>query len=108
MRRFGADILGASLWGPGLEGWSDSQAILAGREPYVPRELTLGAPMILPPNERRRAGEVVRLALNVAQGAVDAANVAPEAAALRLRQRQWRWACGGFHPRCAGTGAAGA
>lgn len=78
MKRFGADILGASLWGPGLEGWSASQAVLAGRESYVPRESTLRAPTMLPPNERRRTGEVVRLALTVAQGAVDAARVAPE------------------------------
>ena len=78
MKRFCAELLSVSLWSPGLEGWAASQAVLAGREPYVWRDSTLAAPTILPPNERRRAGEVVRLALNVAQGAAEGSGMAPE------------------------------
>ena len=81
MRRLHADLLGASLWGPGLDGWSASRDILAGQQPYLPRHSPLEPPAMLPPNERRRTGEVVRLALHVAQAAVEAAGVA--AAELR-------------------------
>ena len=75
MRFLQADILSVSLWGPGLEGWEASRAILTGQAAYVPRESPLGAPAMLPPNERRRTGEVVRLALNVAQAAAAASGL---------------------------------
>ncbi len=81
MTRLVADIIGVSLWGPGLEGWAASEAVLAGRAPHVPQESVVPAPALLPPNERRRTGAVVRLALHVAHEAVAASGL--EAAALR-------------------------
>lgn len=78
MRFLGADILGVSVWGPGLEGWAGSRAILAGHAPYTARESPVAAPAMLPPNERRRTGEVVRLALHVAQAAVEDSGLPPE------------------------------
>ncbi len=77
MSRLTADILGVSLWGPGLEGWTASKSVLAGQEPYAPRESPLPAPAMLPPNERRRTGAVVRLALQVAQAAVESSALDP-------------------------------
>ena len=81
MSRLVADIRGVSLWGPGLEGWAASAIVLAGRAPHAPRESPPPAPALLPPNERRRTGAVVRLALHVAQEAVVASGL--DAAALR-------------------------
>lgn len=81
MSRLVAEIAGVSLWGPGLEGWAASAAVLAGRAPHVPTDSPPPAPALLPPNERRRTGAVVRLALHVAQEAVAASGL--DAAALR-------------------------
>lgn len=76
-----ASVLGVSVWGPGLEGWAASRAVLAGEAAYVPRESLPPAPMMLAATERRRAGPVVRLALAVAQEAAVSSGI--EAAALR-------------------------
>ena len=73
-----ASVLGVSVWGPGLEGWAASRAVLAGDSPYEPRPSPPPPPAILPPTERRRTGPVVRLALAVAQEA--AAQAAAQAA----------------------------
>ena len=72
-----AVVLGVAVWGPGLEGWSASRAVLAGRVPYVPRASPPPPPAILPSTERRRAGPVVRLALTAAQAAVEASGLEP-------------------------------
>lgn len=72
-----ARVLGVGVWGPGLEGWAASRAILAGDAPYVARDTPPPPPAILPPTERRRAGPVVRLALAVAQEAAVASGLAP-------------------------------
>lgn len=68
-----AVIVGASIWGPGLEGWAASRPILAGDSPYAPAESPPPAPALLPAAERRRAGPVIRLALAVAQEAAQQA-----------------------------------
>jgi hypothetical protein len=70
-------VLGVGLWGPGLEGWVAARPVLAGAEPYQAREIPPPPPAILPATERRRAGPVVRLALTVAQAAVEDAGLAP-------------------------------
>lgn len=70
-------VTGVAVWGPGLEGWAASQPILVGEQDYAPREVSLPVPAILPPNERRRAGAAVRLALAVAQQATEMAGAAP-------------------------------
>ncbi len=61
-----ATILGASVWGPGLEGWAASRPVLAGEAVYEPRPSPPPAPSVLPATERRRSGPVVRLALAAA------------------------------------------
>jgi len=70
-----ASILGVSLCGPGLDGWAASRPVLAGEQTYVPRPLQLAAPAILPPNERRRTGAAVRLALYLAEAASEMAGI---------------------------------
>ena len=72
-----ACIIGAGVWGPGLEGWAASRLILAGALPYEPRPSPAPPPAILPATERRRAGPVTRLALVVAQEAAASSGLPP-------------------------------
>ena len=74
-----ASIRAASLWGPGLAGWTASLPILAGAAPYVPTPTPAPAPVLLPPAERRRAGPVIRLALAVAHEAATLSGLPPAA-----------------------------
>lgn len=55
------------LAAPGLLGWSASQPILAGLQGYTPIALEKYKPTQLPPNEARRATELVRMAFRVAE-----------------------------------------
>ena len=73
----GVSILGVSVWGPGLEGWAVAAPVLAGLAAPGPGGVPLPPPTILPANERRRTGPVVRLALAVASEAVAAAGLDP-------------------------------
>lgn len=70
----GAYVNGISLIGPGLKSWSESISILAELSAYQPQTTLIPVPMILPANERRRSGELVKLTLAVgleaAEGAV--------------------------------------
>ena len=70
-------IRGVSVCGPGLDGWESSRPILAGLQEYTDRDAVPAMPSILPPNERRRIGAAVRLALTVAQQAHEMADLAP-------------------------------
>jgi hypothetical protein len=70
-------ITGVGLWGPGLAGWPQARAVLAGRAPYEPSDAPLPTPPLLPPAERRRVGLAVRLALSVASEALAMAGLAP-------------------------------
>ncbi|MDE2006245.1 MAG: beta-ketoacyl synthase chain length factor [Rhodospirillales bacterium] len=72
-----ADILGVGVWGPGLQGWPASRAVLAGRADFVSVEMPVPALSLLAPTERRRAGAATRLALAVALEASEAAGIAP-------------------------------
>ena len=74
-------VLGVSVWGPGLEGWAVAEPVLRGVAEPGPGGTPLPPPAILPANERRRTGPVVRLALAVAAEAVERAGLDP--AALR-------------------------
>ena len=65
-----AYLSGVGVLGPGLADWPGTEAILAGREPYVRADTVLPPPDVLAPTERRRAGRVVRLALAVGLEAV--------------------------------------
>jgi hypothetical protein len=72
-------IGGLAVLGPGLPGWAASEAVLAGRVPWVPGEVVLPPPAMLAPTERRRTSLAVRLALAVA---AEAAAGEEDAAAL--------------------------
>ncbi len=70
-------VEGIGLIGPGLRGWRDSRAVLAGHEPYVAQPVTVPASDWLPPAERRRTGLAVRLALAVGREACEHAHRDP-------------------------------
>ena len=70
-------VNGIGTLGPGLIGWRETRAVLAGASPY--RETARPEPTasILPPNERRRSSTIVRWAVHVAQEAIEQAQVNP-------------------------------
>ncbi len=70
---------GIGLRGPGLDGWTASAPILAGRAPYRAAPTSIPPPALLPPNERRRAPQVVRLSLCVGTEAFEQVGTAPTA-----------------------------
>ncbi|HWV16408.1 MAG TPA: beta-ketoacyl synthase chain length factor [Cellvibrio sp.] len=55
------------LAAPGLPSWSESQAVLRAEAPYSEFELEKYKPEQLPPNERRRATELVRMVFRVCE-----------------------------------------
>jgi Beta-ketoacyl synthase, N-terminal domain len=61
-----AYISGLGVLGPGLSNWTDTAAILSGRQVYRPAPTVLPMPTILPAAERRRTGRVVKVTLAVA------------------------------------------
>jgi len=63
---------GIGLAGPGLDNWLAARSVLTGAVAYESRPLTVAAPQSLPSAERRRTGLTVRLALTVAQQAIEA------------------------------------
>ncbi len=56
---------GIGLCGPGLDGWEASFPILAGAHHYIHAPTLVPASLLLPPNERRRAVQTVKIALAV-------------------------------------------
>ena len=74
-----AFVRGVSVWGPGLEGWATARAVFCGDRDYIATEATPPSPSILPPAERRRSSQVVRLALAAAHEAVLASGLDPSA-----------------------------
>ena len=64
-----AYISGVGLAAPGLPSWADSQMVLRGEQAYAHSDLAVYQPNLLPPNERRRASPVVRMAFRVAEEA---------------------------------------
>ena len=80
MSTLAAAIEGLALLGPGLPDWESTRAVLRGERPYVHAPTAVPVPALLPPNERRRSGLAVKIALAVgaaalAQGARDASRV---------------------------------
>lgn len=61
---------GVGLCGPGLTDWVQGAPILAGGGVYHPAPVTLAPSGLLPPAERRRMTETVKLALAVGSEAV--------------------------------------
>ena len=74
-------LRGIGLLGPGLASWAESRDILAGRRTLCAGPTALPMPLRLPSAERRRAGAAIKLALAVADQAVDQAGVDPRALA---------------------------
>jgi len=74
-RHLTAYIEGIGLVGPGLNDWPSSQPVLAGRAPYLPQPAIVPAPQLLPPAERRRCGNIVKLTLATSSEAVAMAQV---------------------------------
>lgn len=58
------------IYGPGLVGWEQARAVLAGEQSYVADEPPKLVPEVLPPAMRRRTGNDIRLAVQVAHEAV--------------------------------------
>ena len=68
------------LMAPGLMGWTASQAVLAGQQPYVAEPMPTAIATLLPANERRRVTATIKLALQVAQEAMAEAALTPDSA----------------------------
>jgi len=63
----------AAVLAPGLTGWADSRAVLAGEQEYQPAPFVAPAAELLPAVERRRTGSTVKLALAAGQQALSSA-----------------------------------
>jgi hypothetical protein len=61
---------GVGVLGPGLDGWAGVRTILRGEAPFAFAEIARPTADLLPPAERRRCGDTVRLALHVGLEAV--------------------------------------
>jgi hypothetical protein len=70
-------VEGVGLCGPGLDGWTASLRILAGAKDYVPTPTLVLPSALLPANERRRAPQIVKIALAVGAEAFSAAGRDP-------------------------------
>ena len=66
-----------ALIGPGLNGWGEAREVLAGARPYAHASTAVPAPALLPPNERRRSGLAVRIALATGAAALEASGRDP-------------------------------
>jgi len=69
---------GIGILGPGLADWTSSQRILKGDQVWVESKMTPPTPNILSANEQRRGSETVKLALHVAQEAIDHSQMKPQ------------------------------
>jgi Beta-ketoacyl synthase, N-terminal domain len=63
-------VNGIGMLGPGLSGWTESRAVLAGEREYFQVAPPEPSASVLPPNERRRSSAIVRWAVQVAQEAI--------------------------------------
>lgn len=75
MSRLTAHIDGIGLIGPGFTSWPAARAVLRSETAYVNSPVSLPAPSALPPAERRRTGQIVRLSLAVGLEAVAASGL---------------------------------
>jgi hypothetical protein len=70
-------IEGVALIGPGFSDWAAARALLAGEIPYAPAASAVPATALLPPNERRRSGVAVKVALAAGAAALAACGREP-------------------------------
>lgn len=68
-----ARIAGIGLIGPGFDDWAGARTVLAGEAAWTSAPTRIPSPSLLPPAERRRVGNVVKLAIGVGLQAVEAA-----------------------------------
>lgn len=73
-------IQGVSVIAPGLEGWEQAAAVLRGEQTWTHEPLGKLTPALLPPNERRRTTQLIKLALQTAEAAQQQSGI--DAAAL--------------------------
>lgn len=74
-------IAGVGVLGPGLDSWSQALPLLRTPHDWQSRPAVVPPPNRLPPNERRRAGTIVKAAIVVADQACAMAGAAPEGVA---------------------------
>lgn len=70
-------IEAVAIIGPGLAGWEQARAVLAGAARYEATPTTIPAAAGLPPTERRRVGPPVRLALALGEQLFSATDADP-------------------------------
>jgi len=79
MSNLAAYIDGVAVIAPGINSWSECRAILRGEQHYqAQKTIYPAAPTSLPPTERRRAAQVVKLALAIGYDALAQAQLAPD------------------------------
>jgi hypothetical protein len=64
------------LFGTGFESWAAAQPILRGDMPYKANDIALPSPEWLPPAERRRTSDIIKLALCAGREALTSADQA--------------------------------
>ncbi len=62
---------GVGLLAPGLPNWPEARPVLRGERRYAPTDMPRPSADLLPPAERRRCGNMVRLALHVGLEALE-------------------------------------
>lgn len=72
-----AYVQGVGVFGPGLVGWQQCHDVLTGKQPYEQAELPKLLPQRLAAAVRRRTGDYIRLAVEVASEAVDNSDMDP-------------------------------
>lgn len=71
-------IRGIGIFAPGLKGMKEAAPVLKGLVPWQNESIKLPSPDLLPPNERRRSSDTVRLALAVSQEAIQSSGLDPK------------------------------
>ena len=69
---------GIGLCAGGLPNWLEGREVLAGRAPYRESEIAMAASALLPPAERRRTTDTVKLAMTVGAEAIAHAGLLAE------------------------------
>ncbi len=70
-------VYGVGLTAPGMSTWIEGAAVLRGDKPFDKQPLPAITPNLLRPNERRRTTALIKLAMHVAEHAVEHAGVTP-------------------------------
>jgi len=78
MRSLSAYVEGVGILGPGINNWDEGSAILCGDVAYHPQKTIYPPVDSLPRTERRRTGQVVKLALSIGLEATRHADLKPE------------------------------